>query len=89
MKTVLPCKFGHEKTCEVMVVYTCDAEPLAQVELRVRIDGHSKVVMTVSNTGGTSVTATQRISLPYGEHPIELAVHPSVKVKKLMIRQAK
>ncbi len=89
VKTVLPSKFGHEKACEVLVSYMCDAPELAQVELRVRIDGHSKVVLTVSNTGGESVTATQRISLPYGEHPVELAAHPSVKVRKLMIRQAK
>ncbi len=89
LDTVFPCAFGHEKPCEVLVVYTCDAEELAQVELRVRIDGHSKVVLTVSNTGGTSVTATQRISLPYEEHTIELAAHASVKVKKLIIRQAR
>ena len=86
-KTVLPCVFGHEKPVEVRVVYSCDAPELAQVELRVRIDGHSKVVATVCNTGGTTGSVVQRIQVPYAEHPIELATHPSVQVRKLVIRQ--
>ncbi len=83
------CKFGHEKPCEIAVVYSCDAPELAQVELQVRIDGHSKVVLTVSNTGGTIVAAAQRAEIPYGEHSIELLPHASVTAKKLTIRQAK
>lgn len=79
--------FGHDEPIEVQIVYTCDAPPLAQVELRLDIDGQQAVAATVSNTGGDTVTVKKQLSLPRAEHTVALVSHSSVTVKKLLIWQ--
>ncbi len=87
MDTDLPVGFGHEKPCEMLAVYSCDAAALAQVPLRVYVDGEPLFHATVSNTNGDIVAVTQRLSVPYGDHVLKIGADSSVKVKKLTIRQ--
>lgn len=89
IETELPVGFGHEKPCEMLMVYSCDAAALAQVPVRVYVDGADLFHATVSNTNGDIVSVKQRLSVPRGDHVLKIIADPSVRVTKLTIRQGR